>query len=474
MVLLPLAVAVRMPVDLVEALLAHELAHVRRHDYLVNVLQGVVEALLFYHPAVWWLSRRIRVERELVADDLAASALGDRRRLALALAELDRLVPDRSDAFPTHLATAAHGGQLMSRIQQLIRPRRRSAGALVALPLVGVALAGAAFYAHAQLSTHATASTVAEAAPVVAPAPAAGAEPAVAPAPAADAAPALAPAVAASAAPAALVAAAPAPPAAAAPAAAPAAASLADDRSSYAFVRAGKEGISMSGNSDDIDDVQALRAKIGGDFLWFRRDGQAWVIRDAGTIARAQQAWSRTQPLEQEMQALQAQMQPHSERMQALSKRMQALQVGDAFGTREGREAREGVEDAAMELQQLAGERMRLARRERKAETDAERAEVQRARAVVDERQAPDDAEMRTRQAEMEKLRERMEQQRAPMRANTEEMNATSAPMNRIGEQMSAVGKRIEREARVADRQVRSLIDEAYRDGRAEPASSLR
>ena len=56
-----------------EALLAHELAHVRRQDYLVNLLQSVAEALLFYHPAVWWLSHRVRADRELCCDDLAVS-----------------------------------------------------------------------------------------------------------------------------------------------------------------------------------------------------------------------------------------------------------------------------------------------------------------------------------------------------------------------------------------------------------------
>ena len=90
MVLLPVSLVLHMPAPLLEALIAHELAHIRRHDYLVNLLQGVAETLLFYHPVVWWLSRRIRNERELIADALAANALGDGRRLALALAELDR------------------------------------------------------------------------------------------------------------------------------------------------------------------------------------------------------------------------------------------------------------------------------------------------------------------------------------------------------------------------------------------------
>ena len=70
----------------VEAILAHELAHIRRHDYVVNLLQTVVETLLFYHPAVWWLSHRIRVERENCCDDLAVSLCGDPVAYAAALA----------------------------------------------------------------------------------------------------------------------------------------------------------------------------------------------------------------------------------------------------------------------------------------------------------------------------------------------------------------------------------------------------
>lgn len=150
-VLLPAAVALRLPVDLVEALLAHELAHVRRHDYLVNLLQGIVEAFLFYHPVTWWLSRRIRIEREEVADRLAAEATGSPERLALALAELSDSLVRRPEPYVPNLAQAAHGGQLMSRIQQLVQPGRRAgaAGRLV-FPLLGLLAGGVALFAYAQ------------------------------------------------------------------------------------------------------------------------------------------------------------------------------------------------------------------------------------------------------------------------------------------------------------------------------------
>src|SRR6476620_8824898 len=144
-VLLPTALLARMPVDLVEALLAHELAHIRRHDYLVNLLQGAVEAMLFYHPVTWWLSRRIRAEREQVADHLAAEVIGEPRRLALALSELSELSTSLATQPLPSLAIAAHGGHLMSRIEQLVRPAlRRKRGGRIAFPLLGLAVAGVA------------------------------------------------------------------------------------------------------------------------------------------------------------------------------------------------------------------------------------------------------------------------------------------------------------------------------------------
>ncbi len=103
-----------------EAIIAHELAHIRRHDYLVNLLQAVVETLLFYHPAVWWVSRRIRQEREHCCDDLAVAVCGDAIAYARALLEMERI----RVAGP-RLALAANGGLLMNRIQRLVGAQPR-------------------------------------------------------------------------------------------------------------------------------------------------------------------------------------------------------------------------------------------------------------------------------------------------------------------------------------------------------------
>jgi bla regulator protein BlaR1 len=143
-VLVPASLVSGLPPDLLEALLAHEMAHVKRFDYLVNLGQNVVETLLFYHPAVWWISNRIRVEREQIADDLAALQLGAPRRLARALSELERF------QFSTHhLAQAANGGDLMSRIKRLVRPDTQALNWKAAIPVLGLAAACVAMYANA-------------------------------------------------------------------------------------------------------------------------------------------------------------------------------------------------------------------------------------------------------------------------------------------------------------------------------------
>src|SRR5207247_1673092 len=94
-----------------EAVIAHELAHVKRYDYLVNVFQVVAETVFFYHPAVWWTSSRIRLERELCCDDLAVRSCGDPLSYARALTTLEK----RRVMAPT-MAMASTGGPLLYRI----------------------------------------------------------------------------------------------------------------------------------------------------------------------------------------------------------------------------------------------------------------------------------------------------------------------------------------------------------------------
>jgi uncharacterized protein (TIGR03435 family) len=137
-VLLPPAAAMGLTPQQLEAVLAHELAHVRRHDYLVNLLQVVVETLFFYHPIVWWISKQIRTERELCCDDIAVRASGDPVGYARALTTLARRQLD-----PSGLAAAATGGPLMQRVQRLVGGTPAENGLSRAPGAVALALAAA-------------------------------------------------------------------------------------------------------------------------------------------------------------------------------------------------------------------------------------------------------------------------------------------------------------------------------------------
>ncbi|HZI73051.1 MAG TPA: M56 family metallopeptidase, partial [Gemmatimonadales bacterium] len=134
-VLMPVGALTGLPLDHIEALLLHELAHIRRHDYLVNVLQSMVETLLFYHPAVWWISGHIRTERELCCDDAAVSVTGDVLTYARALAGLE-------SARPTNLnpVMAASGGSLAHRIARLLGQSRPVPRTLAGPAIVTVAM----------------------------------------------------------------------------------------------------------------------------------------------------------------------------------------------------------------------------------------------------------------------------------------------------------------------------------------------
>ncbi|GHG75682.1 M56 family metallopeptidase [Comamonas sp. JC664] len=158
LILVPAGAIVGLTPAQLEAVLAHELAHIRRHDYLVNLLQSFVETLLFYHPAVWWLSHRIREEREHCADDLAVQCCGDVVLYARALALIEE---QRFGATP-HPALGVGGGALLARVRRLLsaaeprsprRPWRLASGLGSAGLAVALATSQVPETAHAEAPT---------------------------------------------------------------------------------------------------------------------------------------------------------------------------------------------------------------------------------------------------------------------------------------------------------------------------------
>ena len=134
-VLLPASVMTGLTEEQLLAVLAHELAHIRRYDFLVNALQRGVESVLFYHPGVWWLSSRIRKEREHCCDDLAINVCGDRFAYAKALIELERM---RAETLALGVSAT---GSLTERIRRLLGAEERNRDwqpAMAALLLLGI------------------------------------------------------------------------------------------------------------------------------------------------------------------------------------------------------------------------------------------------------------------------------------------------------------------------------------------------
>ena len=136
-ILLPASLFARLPVDQLELILVHELAHLRRLDPLFNLLQTGLDTLLFYHPAVHWISRKVREDRELCCDDVVVGSGGDRLRYARALLVLAEA---RTHGVPMP-ALAASGGALLERVERIVElpaPRVSNSQSLVAAGLLGV------------------------------------------------------------------------------------------------------------------------------------------------------------------------------------------------------------------------------------------------------------------------------------------------------------------------------------------------
>ncbi len=144
-VLLPASALSGLNFQQLEAVVLHELAHIRRLDYLVNIFQIAVETVLFYHPAVWWASNFVRVEREHCCDDAAVGLTGDAGGYARALVLMERW---RSGPV---FALGATGGNLKGRVVRLLHGKRAKnafpqsrLAAVAMLCLTGVALSVAA------------------------------------------------------------------------------------------------------------------------------------------------------------------------------------------------------------------------------------------------------------------------------------------------------------------------------------------
>jgi bla regulator protein BlaR1 len=148
-VLIPIGLLSGFSTAQVEAILAHELAHIRRNDYLINMLQSFVEVIFFFHPAIWWLSEKVRAEREHCCDDIALAVCGDKMSLAHALVKVAewQATPGLAMAF------ASKKPLLMHRVQRVLGLNPKPVRTFSSLPAMIFAIGlviGISAYAVAQ------------------------------------------------------------------------------------------------------------------------------------------------------------------------------------------------------------------------------------------------------------------------------------------------------------------------------------
>lgn len=414
LILVPAALFTGMPAELLEALLAHELAHIRRLDYVANLLQSVVEVLLFYHPVVWWLSHRIRIEREQIADDLAAEALGSPRRLALALSELARW----QSSHPS-LALAAQGGSLMTRISRLVQPIPQPLGSKLLLPLTGLAALAIAAQA-AGLPAAPPAFRLAENTP------SALAEPGTKP---------LAHAI-----------------------------TQADDGQPFAFAFISGDGNTlMSGNEKDMREITARRQAIHGDFLWVRQGAQRYVVTDPAALAEARALWAPVHAFDAEMDELGQRIDEQSEVIERVAREIEAVHE-----TPSAELEALGRQMAALQKQhaKAQAEVDKLTRRMSATRDEKQLAQLEQQQERLEKSMQPLEESIEALSEQMDQLGEARDQALDEPSARQEQQQAEQA-MEELSRRMEALGEQQEAAAKVAEEKLGALIQDLVRRGLA-------
>jgi predicted nucleic acid-binding Zn-ribbon protein len=432
-IFLPASLLTGMPPELLEALLAHELAHIRRHDYLVNLVQSAIEVLLFYHPAVWWISRRIRIEREQICDDLAAGALGEPRRLALALQELDLL-----QLSTPHLAQGAHGGNLMNRIRRLIHPEPRPLAWKALASILGVTAACAATTALA--APFHREGLIASASPQ-ATEPASPAEPPQPPRPPKPTEP-------------------PPPPEPLEVPEAPRA------HMNYVFVRPDGR-MSCSGSRDSTKEVQELKKSHPGGFLWFRDGGRSYVIDDPAEVARLQELYKPMEELGRKMKDLGREMKAQGARMKAVGAEMKGASRQGQPHSREMKELGRQMGSLGREMGELHRRRAALQRRLGQDAQASERQSLDKQMEELDRQIQAQEKKMEALGRSMEEVGRKLEEAHRPMEGAGKRMEEASHPMGQLGAQMGALGSQMGEEGRKLDAALRKLAKESLAKGKA-------
>lgn len=149
LILLPLHLTTGLDDKMIEAIIAHELAHIKRNDFVVNIFQSFVESLFYFHPAVWWISNQVREEREKCCDDLAIKACNDSLTYAKSLLHIQTMALNQ-DNFALSF-TGKNEKHLLNRVKRILNQTQQNSNfmeKIISLILLIVAFIGMSFGFH--------------------------------------------------------------------------------------------------------------------------------------------------------------------------------------------------------------------------------------------------------------------------------------------------------------------------------------
>lgn len=471
-----------------DAVLAHEISHVARHDALTQLLSVFHRAIFWFSPLAWWLDRRLADLAEQASDEAALTGGADRKVYATTLLGFFEALQTAPGRVWWQGVSMAKEGQAEKRVERILswkgsaamRFKRSIAVAVLALAVPAVYLAASvhpavqtAILRNAELAQNQTpaappreAAPAPEAQPDVTPAPPTAQDPHQAPTAATTPDSEPTPAVAGegpSTAPAAASAPSAGAPTFGAPAYAPVAPmaplspapAIAWDgqsthsRSSYGrsysyaygydveqrfvIVSGKSDSLTMSGTTEDARHVEKLRKQIPGDFIWFQHDEKSYVIRDQATIDRARKLWAPQDELGKKQEELGKQQEALGKQQEALSAKMEQIHVN--------------VPDMTAELDKLKAELKQLS-------SGATVEQVGRIQSEIGDLQS-----------KIGELQSKAGDQQGKL---GEQMGALGEKQGKLGEQQGELGRLQEELAREASRKMKQLLDEAIAKGIAQ------
>jgi hypothetical protein len=429
----------------VDAVIAHEMSHIRRRDGLTQCVALMHRAIFWFSPLSWWLARHLANLAEQASDEAALSGGVDRYRYAKTLLEFFATANAASGRVWWQGVAMGNAGQAEQRMERILTWRGTVAmnlkkSALIMTAVFAVLLVyvvAAARPVHSDMTT--TVESSQEAPP-----------PASVPAPPASSLPAPAlpavPAVETVNGPHPVAPAAPADPVVLAVPATPAEPSEHlysygygyDDEERFVIVTGKSDSLTMSGSSQDARHVEKLRKQIPGDFIWFQRDEKSYIIRDQATIDRARQLWAPQQELGKKQAELGKQQAALGKQQAELGEKMRQVQVK--------------VPDMTAELDKLRAEMKQLssgATAEQVAKLQAEMGELQ--------------AKMGRIQAESGERQSQIGSQ----------MGELGEKQGELGKQQGELGRQQAELAQRASEEMKSILDEALKKGLAQPEPAI-